>query len=93
MGQSLSSVVVTRVKQMSQRPGVFIKKTVNYRVIECFGPGLLSTNGDVWKRHRQIAGPAFGIGFDKSLTLSPETSLRTSPDELISPYRFQGYVD
>lgn len=50
---------------MTHKSGLYTKKSALYHVASYYGLSLLSSNGEVWKRHRQVAGPAFGIGFDK----------------------------
>ena len=63
-------LTVSRVKQMTHKPALFAKKPKLYQTASYYGPSLLSTNGEIWKRHRQVAGPAFGIGFDKQALIA-----------------------
>ncbi|TVY22401.1 Cytochrome P450 [Lachnellula hyalina] len=57
---------------ISRRTG-FIKPTAGYKVVDMYGTSLLTTEGDAWKRHKKITGPAFS---EKSNRLVFQESLR-----------------
>ncbi|EUC59293.1 cytochrome P450 family protein [Rhizoctonia solani AG-3 Rhs1AP] len=47
------------IKQVSYTRNNFVKNTVAYKVLEVFGSNLISVEGELWKRQRRIAAPAF----------------------------------
>lgn len=59
--------------QITTRRTDFIKPTAGYKVIDIYGTSLVSTEGETWRRHKKITGPAFS---EKSNKLVFEESLR-----------------
>jgi cytochrome P450 len=58
----------------------FSKNTLGYRVLrDLLGEGLVTAQGDVWKRHRRIANPAF---HRKTLKGFVETMARATEEAL-----------
>ncbi|KAL5634078.1 hypothetical protein ACGC1H_006046 [Rhizoctonia solani] len=47
------------IKQVSYTRNNFVKNTAAYKVLEAFGSNLISVEGELWKRQRRIAAPAF----------------------------------
>jgi cytochrome P450 len=45
--------------QLTTRRRDFVKPVELYAIVDIFGPSLLTTEGDDWKRHRKIVAPAF----------------------------------
>jgi cytochrome P450 len=58
---------------MSTRRKDFVKPVEIYGIVDMFGKSLLTTEGDTWKRHRKVVGPAFS---EKSNSLVWKESLR-----------------
>jgi cytochrome P450 len=59
--------------QLTTRRKDFVKPVELYAIVDIFGPSLLTTEGDDWKRHRKIVAPAFS---EKSNSLVWKESLR-----------------
>ncbi|KAH8114076.1 cytochrome P450 [Phellopilus nigrolimitatus] len=47
------------IKLVASDRHIFRKETEAYKVLEIYGKNLVSTDGDEWRRHLAIAGPAF----------------------------------
>lgn len=47
------------LKQIFSFRGAFKKHQIDYRMLTVFGPNLVSSEGDVWKRQRRIVAPVF----------------------------------
>ncbi|KAI9567141.1 cytochrome P450 [Boletus coccyginus] len=47
------------VKEITLRRWNFPKHMGEYKILEMFGPNLVTTEGDVWKRHRKISSPTY----------------------------------
>jgi cytochrome P450 len=69
----LSSCNAEVISQMSTRRKDFVKPVEIYGIVDMFGKSLLTTEGDTWKRHRKVVGPAFS---EKSNSLVWKESLR-----------------
>lgn len=61
------------VAQMALRRHEFQKPIEVYSIVDMFGPSVVTTEGETWKRHRKIVGPAFS---EKSNALVWKESLR-----------------
>lgn len=59
--------------QFTTRRRDFVKPVELYAIVDIFGPSILTTEGDEWKRHRKIIAPAFS---EKSNSLVWKESLR-----------------
>ena len=47
------------ISQICTRRSDFIKPEKSYKIVEVFGPSVLSTEGSVWRAHRKATAPAF----------------------------------
>eukprot|EP00158_Paraphelidium_tribonemae_P007387 Partr_v1_DN28228_c2_g1_i1_m75687 putative cytochrome P450 len=47
-------------KEMCNNKVDFTKPIEIYGVLDLFGPNIVTTLGDVWKKHRRVLGPSFG---------------------------------
>ena len=47
------------ISQITTRRSDFIKPEKSYKIVEVFGPSVLSTEGSVWRTHRKATAPAF----------------------------------
>ncbi|TVY36928.1 Cytochrome P450 [Lachnellula subtilissima] len=61
------------IAQVSTHRENFVKPVEIYGIIDMFGKNLLTTEGDTWKRHRKVVGPAFS---ERSNSLVWKESLR-----------------
>ncbi|KAE9375772.1 cytochrome P450 monooxygenase-like protein [Stipitochalara longipes BDJ] len=59
--------------QLTTRRRDFVKPVELYAIVDIFGPSILTTEGEEWKRHRKIVAPAFS---EKSNSLVWKESLR-----------------
>jgi cytochrome P450 len=59
--------------QLTTRRSDFVKPVELYAIVDIFGPSILTTEGEEWKRHRKIVAPAFS---EKSNSLVWRESLR-----------------
>jgi len=59
--------------QLTTRRRDFVKPVELYAIVDIFGPSILTTEGEEWKRHRKIVAPAFS---EKSNSLVWRESLR-----------------
>ncbi|QRV72923.1 cytochrome P450 family protein [Ceratobasidium sp. AG-Ba] len=50
---------VDGIKQVFASRSTFVKHTKDYGTLNAFGPNLVATEGDQWKRMRRICAPAF----------------------------------
>lgn len=61
------------IVQLTTRRRDFVKPVELYAIVDIFGPSILTTEGEEWKRHRKIVAPAFS---EKSNSLVWKESLR-----------------
>ena len=47
------------IRQMTTSRSDFPKPTKHYRLIDVYGSNVVSSEGQVWRRHRKITGPPF----------------------------------
>ncbi len=47
------------ISQITTRRSDFIKPEKSYKIVEVFGPSVLSTEGSTWRMHRKATAPAF----------------------------------
>ena len=59
--------------QLTTRRRDFVKPVEIYAIVDIFGPSILTTEGEEWKRHRKIVAPAFS---EKSNSLVWRESLQ-----------------
>jgi cytochrome P450 len=59
--------------QLTTRRNDFVKPVELYAIVDIFGPSILTTEGEEWKRHRKIVAPAFS---EKSNSLVWKESLQ-----------------
>ncbi|SJL04160.1 uncharacterized protein ARMOST_07520 [Armillaria ostoyae] len=64
-------------KHISSARVSFPKPTFLYRVLSVFGPNIIASEGDTWKKYRRISAPAF---LDRNNRLVWEESLNTTSD-------------
>lgn len=62
-----------QITQLVTRRQGFLKPLELYGIVDIFGSSILSTEGETWKRHRKVVGPAFA---EKSNILVWQDSLR-----------------
>ncbi|KAG9038528.1 hypothetical protein FRB95_000749 [Tulasnella sp. JGI-2019a] len=63
------------INQICGSRTLFTKPT--YKILEVYGPNLVSTDGDVWLRHRKISQPAFS---ESMIQLAWEQTYRVTSD-------------
>lgn len=59
--------------QLTTRKRDFVKPVELYAIVDIYGPSILTTEGEEWKRHRKVVAPAFS---EKSNSLVWKESLR-----------------
>ena len=59
--------------QLTTRKTHFVKPIEIYAIVDIFGPSILTTEHEDWRRHRKVVGPAFS---EKSNALVWKESLR-----------------
>jgi cytochrome P450 len=47
------------VEQLTSRRRDFVKPVEVYKILEVFGPSVVTTEGDAWSRHRKVTSPPF----------------------------------
>ena len=75
---------------ITSRRNDFVKPTEFYGVVDIFGSSIISTEGDVWKRHRKVVAPAFA---EKSNMLVWKESLRQASEMLKSWSKIKGNTE
>lgn len=60
------------ITQVAERRNDFTKPTEVYRILEVWGPNVVTTEGNVWRRQRKVTAPAFS---EKNNALVWEKSL------------------
>jgi cytochrome P450 len=47
------------LEEITSQPKLYSKPVAPYKVLDFFGPSLLTVEGDTWVRLKKLAGPAF----------------------------------
>ncbi|KAK0438003.1 hypothetical protein EV421DRAFT_981215 [Armillaria borealis] len=68
----------------------FPKPTFLYRVLSVFGPNIIASEGDTWKKYRRISAPAF---LDRNNRLVWEESLNTTSDLINTVWKDKDVVE
>ena len=77
------------IVQLANRKTDFQKPIEVYKMVDMYGPSILTLETDDWKRHRKIVAPAFS---EKSNALVWEESLRQAQGMVGSWSRIHGYT-
>lgn len=60
------TICVTTMNQDIATTRRFPKPTHLYGAVDVFGPNIVSSDGDLWKKYRKISGPSFSeVGSDR----------------------------
>ncbi|SJL04168.1 uncharacterized protein ARMOST_07528 [Armillaria ostoyae] len=68
----------------------FPKPTFLYRVLSVFGPNIIASEGDTWKKYRRISAPAF---LDRNNRLVWEESLNVTRDLIHTVWKDKDVVE